>query len=191
MKRIIAWFAAIALSALLGLTSYAEHKIEMKPDAGQNGSHEQMHMHANQQSACKYCGMDRVKFNYSAMTVIYDDDSSADVCSLHCAALDIAVGIDKTPKRILAADYDTHEMIDAEQANWVIGGAKPGVMSARAKWAFKTKEAADAYVKANGGTLGTFEDAMKAAFEDMYKDTKMIREKRKAMKSGSHGGMHH
>ena len=35
---------------------------------------------------------------------------------------------------------------------------------------------------ADGGNLGTFDQAMKASYEDMYADTKMIREKRKAMK---------
>ena len=36
--------------------------------------------------------------------------------------------------------------------------------------------------QANGGSLATFDDAIKAAYEDMYADTKMIRERRKMKK---------
>jgi len=55
-------------------------------------------------------------------------------------------------------------------------------MSKRAKWAFEKKDQAEKFVKENGGQLATFDEAMKAAYEDMYSDTKMIREKRKMKK---------
>ena len=85
------------------------------------------------------------------------------------------------------ADFNTKNLIDAEKAVWVIGGEKPGVMSKRAKWAFEKKTDAEAFVKVSKGTLADFEAAIKASYEDMYMDTKMIREKRKAkrMKQGS------
>jgi hypothetical protein len=41
-----------------------------------------------------------------------------------------------------------------------------------------------AFVKENGGTVTTFDEAMKAAYEDMYQDTKMVREKRKMKRTG-------
>ncbi len=56
-------------------------------------------------------------------------------------------------------------------------------MTKRAKWAFAERAAADAFVKENGGTIVSFEDAVKAAYEDLYQDNRMIREKRKAMKA--------
>jgi hypothetical protein len=34
-------------------------------------------------------------------------------------------------------------------------------------------------VQANGGTIVAFDDAIKAAYDDMYQDTRMIRENRK------------
>ena len=80
------------------------------------------------------------------------------------------------------ADYQNKNLIDAEKAYWVIGGNKPGVMTNRAKWAFADQKAAEAFVKENGGKLASFDDAMKATYEDMYADTKMIREKRAKMK---------
>lgn len=132
--------------------------------------------------SCTYCGMDRTKFAHSRMLVEYDDKTSAGTCSLHCMAVELANNIDKTPLSIKVADFSTKKLIDAETAIWVIGGDKPGVMTSRAKWAFGDKSAAEAFIKTGKGTLGTFDDAIKSAYEDMYKDTKMIRNKRKMMK---------
>ncbi|MBN2034197.1 MAG: nitrous oxide reductase accessory protein NosL [Deltaproteobacteria bacterium] len=130
-------------------------------------------------ASCKYCGMDRVKFAHSRMLVTYDDGSELGTCSIHCLAVDLALNIDKTPKTIEVGDYNTKNLIDAEKAFWVIGGNKPGVMTKRAKWAFETKSDAEAFVKAEGGNVATFDDAMKATYEDMNEDTRMIRERRK------------
>jgi copper chaperone NosL len=129
----------------------------------------------------------RAKFSNSRMLVTYDDGSQLGTCSIHCLAVDLALNIDKTPKTIEAGDYNTKNLIDAEKAVWVIGGNKPGVMSKRAKWAFAKKSDAEAFVEAEGGKVATFEDAMKAAYEDMYFDTKMIRERKKMrqMKKGT------
>ncbi|MDW7771973.1 MAG: nitrous oxide reductase accessory protein NosL [Desulfobulbaceae bacterium] len=131
---------------------------------------------------CPYCGMDRTKFAHSRIYVQYDDGSSAGTCSLHCAAMEMALKIDKTPVVIQVGDFDTKELIDAEKAIWVIGGSEMGVMTSRAKWAFGTQGAAEAFVKQSGGQIGDFNQAIKAAFEDMYEDVKMIREKRRMMR---------
>ena len=87
--------------------------------------------------------------------------------------------VDKAPVTIQVADYNTRELIDAESAAWVIGGDRPGVMTQRAKWAFKDRSHAEAFVKKHGGAVTLFDAAMKAVFEDMYADTRTIREKRK------------
>lgn len=131
---------------------------------------------------CPYCGMDRAVFAYSRLYLQYDDGSSFGGCSLHCAALDLGLKIDKTPLSIQVGDYNTKALIDAEKAFWTVGGTKMGVMTKRAKWAFNKKEDAEAYVNANGGDICGFEEAMKAAYEDMSQDTRMIREKRKMMR---------
>lgn len=133
--------------------------------------------------SCSYCGMDRGTFSHSRVAIDYDDGTAAGLCSIHCAAIELAVNIDRSPKAIGVGDYGTKALIDAEQAVWVIGGAKPGVMTKRAKWAFAKKADAEAFVKESGGSLASFDEAMKATYEDMYGDTKMIREKRKAKRS--------
>ncbi|WP_026841580.1 hypothetical protein [Citrifermentans bremense] len=44
------------------------------------------------------------------------------------------------------------------------------------------------YCGIHGGTLNTFDDSVSAAYLDMYKDTKTIRERRKAKHRGSSEG---
>jgi nitrous oxide reductase accessory protein NosL len=121
------------------------------------------------------------------MLVDYDDGSAQGTCSIHCTAVDMALHLDKTPKATWVGDYNTKKLIDADKAYWVIGGKKPGVMTKNAKWAFADKAAAEAFIKENDGKLGTYDDAMKATFEDMYADIKMIRAKRAKMKEMQQG----
>jgi copper chaperone NosL len=136
----------------------------------------------DEHKSCGYCGMDRQKFAHSRMLVEYDDGKLIGTCSIHCIAVDLALNIDKTPKTLQVGDYYTKNLIDAEKAFWVVGGSKMGVMTGRAKWAFEKKDEAEKFVKENGGGIATFDEAMKAAYEDMYADTKMIRDRRKMMK---------
>ena len=133
-------------------------------------------------SSCKYCGMNRETYAHSRMLIEYDDASTVGTCSIHCVAVDLALNIDKTPKTVKVGDYNTKSFIDAEKAFWVIGGNKPGVMTKRAKWAFEKKEDAEKFIKENSGGIATFDEAMKASYEDMYQDTKMIRDRRKMRK---------
>ena len=65
-----------------------------------------------------------------------------------------------------------------------------GVMTKRAKWAFETKEGAETFKRENGGDLANFEQAIKASYEDMYQDTKMIRERRAMKKKAGMEHMH-
>jgi nitrous oxide reductase accessory protein NosL len=132
--------------------------------------------------SCKYCGMDRVKFAHSRVYVEFEDGTTEGTCSIHCAAIDFSLNIDKAPKAMLVGDYNTKKLVDVENAVWVIGGNKPGVMTKRAKWAFANSEDAQKFITENGGTLSTFEQAFKGSYEDMYADTKMIRDRRMARK---------
>ena len=132
--------------------------------------------------ACIHCGMMKAKFGHSWVNIEHEDGTVEGVCSVHCAAVDMALHIDKPVKKITVGDYNSKKQIDADRAFWVIGGDKMGVMTARAKWAFETKEAADNFMKTHGGRPATFEEVMKASFEDMYEDVLMIQKKRKMMK---------
>ncbi len=130
--------------------------------------------------SCPYCGMDRHRYAHSRMLIEYAEEGTTGICSIHCAASEISLNRGKTLVSMRVADYPTRNLILAEKAFWVIGGKKVGVMTQRAKWAFKEKEQAERFIKEDGGRHATFHDAMKATFEDMYEDIKMIREKRRA-----------
>lgn len=165
-KRIAVAVAVALVFMMLSVTAFAQEDIKQSP-------------------SCKYCGMDRQKFDFTRMLIEYEDGTSTGVCSIHCAAVELALHIDRTPKALKVADLNTRNLIDAEKASWVIGGSKAGVMTKQGKWAFEKKEDAETFLKTNGGKLSSFDDAIKAAYADMYEDTKMIREKRKMMKGHS------
>lgn len=129
--------------------------------------------------SCHHCGMDRDKFGHSRMLIEYEDGSTIATCSLHCAAVELATTIDRIPVKVSVADYNSRKLVEADEAFWVLGGSKKGVMTAKAKWAFAERSAAEKFIQANGGSIATFDEAIKAAYDDMYQDTKMIREFRK------------
>ena len=160
MKNLVLMLCVLVLP-LVAATAAAE-----MPDVAEYGS-------------CEYCGMYRDKFAHSRMLITYDDSSSVATCSIHCAAVDLANNIDKTPVSIQVGDFNSKVLLDAEQAFWVLGGDVPGVMTGRAKWAFADRSAAETFIRRHGGQMVSFEEAMAAAYEDMYRDTRMIREKRK------------
>jgi nitrous oxide reductase accessory protein NosL len=141
------------------------------------------HADVKEGPTCRYCGMDREKFASTRMVIEYDDGTKFFACSLHCVAVDLALQIDRTPLAIRVADATSSELIDAEKAHWLLGGTTPGVMTKRAKLAYLEAGAAKAAAKQTGAALITFDDAMKAAYEDMYQDTRMIRERRKAKRA--------
>jgi len=165
MKRLILCGLLVAIFMLTGIAAYAE----TMPD---------IQAHHN----CKYCNMDRQTFAHSRMLIEFTDGSSTGLCSIHCAALDLAQSFNKQVKAILVGDYNTKKLINAETAYWVIGGDKPGVMTKVAKWAFADKKDAEAFIKEHGGKIANFDEAMKATFQSMYEDTKMIWAKRAKMK---------
>jgi len=135
-----------------------------------------------QDESCQYCGMMKSKYGHSWVVLDHEDGSKVGLCSIHCAAIHMALHIDKPVTKVTVGDYNTKQQIDADKAYWVIGGSKMGVMTARAKWAFATKDGADKFIGENGGRAATYDEAVKAAFEDMYEDTLMIQKKRKMMK---------
>jgi copper chaperone NosL len=122
---------------------------------------------------CKYCGMYRHAFDYSRKLLERAGEGPVGTCSLNCAAVDYMRNLDNLPTAIKVADYRTKQLIDAKTAYWVIGGNKRGVMTERAKWAFKRKSDAQAFIKKHGGEPATFEDAIDASYEDLYKDMEL------------------
>ena len=117
--------------------------------------------------SCVRCGMDRAVFARSRMLVAYADGTSLGVCSLHCAAEELQRNGGKQVSSLMVADYTTKMLVDARTATWVVGGKKPGVMTALAKWAFAKAEAAGKFVEENGGIVKPFDRALAAAIMEV------------------------
>lgn len=116
---------------------------------------------------CSYCGMDRQAYGYSRALVRYRDGGEVGVCSLHCAVTELDAHPERQLEALLVADRNTHELVEASTASWVMGGRKRAVMAARPKWAFATPEAAAAFVRESGGELIGWPQALAAAREDV------------------------
>lgn len=123
---------------------------------------------------CDYCGMDRLKSAHARVVVLYNDRTEEGYCSLHCASLSMAYKMRKAPLDVKVADYSTLELIPAHTATWVVGGKKRGVMTHKAKWAFKTLEDARGFVSRHEGTLVDYTVALQTAFADLYADMQMF-----------------
>lgn len=115
---------------------------------------------------CKQCGMDRKAYGYSRMLVKYKDGTQVGTCSLHCAVTELNSSKGGDILAFEVADRDSRQLIDAENAVWVVGGKKRGVMTMRAKWAFTTREAAEKFVSSYGGIITAWREALAAARED-------------------------
>ncbi len=124
------------------------------------------HQDIEQHRSCEYCGMDRKVYGYSRALVVYEDGGQTAVCSLHCAVTELNAHKEKKLKQLLVADRDSHQLIDVEDATWVTGGNKRGVMTHRPKWAFASKKGAQAFIDSNGGTIITWSETLSAAKED-------------------------
>lgn len=144
MKKI--WIALLLVLSL-GTVCFAAGKVEAPAE-------------------CKHCGMDRTKFGHSRMIVTYTDGTSAGTCSINCVAIDMKE-TKKEVKSFQVGDYNSKKLTDAKTATWVIGGSKRGVMTPVAKWAFTEKKDAEAFIQKNGGTLATFDDALKATEKEL------------------------
>ena len=123
MRRLIGFFLVVWLCVWIGAPVCAQTEEDIQGCA-----------------KCMHCGMDRQQFAHCRMLLLYDDGSSQGTCSIHCAAVDLAVNIDRTPRSIKVGDYNTKKLVDAESAFWVLGGSKQGVMTRRAKWALKRRK---------------------------------------------------
>jgi len=121
--------------------------------------------------SCAVCGMSRPGFAKSRMLITYDDGSTFGTCSIACVSGELSKK-EKKVKSVQVGDYTTEKLIDAKTAVWVINPKKRGVMSPVAKWAFASKNDAEAYLKKNGGKLVTWDEALTAACEEKTESAK-------------------
>ncbi|MHC1742785.1 MAG: nitrous oxide reductase accessory protein NosL [Syntrophobacteraceae bacterium] len=125
---------------------------------------------------CKYCGMHRDRFAHSRMVLHFKDGTSVGVCSIFCAAKEYIRRVNEAPAQVEVGDYGSKELTNALEASWVIGGSKTGVMTNRAKWAFRTRCDALKFVSRYGGRIADFDAAMRASYEDIYEDMRALKQ---------------
>lgn len=116
--------------------------------------------------SCIHCGMSRAQFAHSRMLVEYQDGSTAGVCSLNCAAIELDNNRDRKIKSVLVADYNTGRLLEARSAHCVVGGEKKGVMTMLPKWAFLREEDAEQFMKQHGGRPAKYEEVLQLAREN-------------------------
>lgn len=128
--------------------------------------------------SCELCGMSRDKFASTRMLIEYESGATTGVCSIHCLAVEMARSKDRPVRTIMAADYATGRLIDAEEALWVVGADIPGVMSKVSRLAFAEKGKALSFQKRKGGRMATFDEALDDTYGEMGSDVDALPEKR-------------
>lgn len=115
--------------------------------------------------SCAVCGMDREAFGHSRMLVEFGDGRAFGTCSLRCAARILQA--EGEARSVEVADYNTRELVGAEEAAWVIGGRRPGVMTPVAKWAFRDGRDADRFLDEFGGARAPYREALRKALGEI------------------------
>lgn len=123
---------------------------------------------------CPNCGMDLVKYYKTSHAMKQKDGSIHQYCSIHC----LAEANDEITSDTQVVDADTLKFIPAFTAFYVVGSSKPGTMTMNSKYAFGSKEAAEAFAKANGGKVMGFAEAVQLAADDIAQDNVMLEKKR-------------
>jgi copper chaperone NosL len=120
---------------------------------------------------CPSCGMHLGKF-YKTNHV----HNNHQYCSMHCLVENTKNG--NIPKDAKVVDVKSLKFIDAKKAFYVVGSGKKGTMTMNSKYAFASKNDAEAFSDKHGGFVSTFEEAYKEGIKDFKQDMMMIGKKR-------------
>ena len=127
---------------------------------------------------CPQCGMTLPMF-YKTNHVAVVNGNIKQYCSIHCLVEDKEKGSDL--KDIKVVDIQTLKFIPVAKAFYVVGSDVKGTMSMTSKYAFGTKEDAEAFAKKHGGKVMDFKAAYAEAKKDFSKDSAMISKKQAMM----------
>ena len=126
---------------------------------------------------CTRCGM--------TLPMFYKTNHAGDVngtteqyCSIHCLAESMN---EHNVTNIKVVDNKTLKFIDAKGAWYVVGSKKPGTMSKVSKYAFSTKEDAEAFAKEFSGEVKSFDEVIKVVQANLAKESGMIHKKQAMM----------
>jgi len=117
-----------------------------------------------EKDSCAICGMHLPTF-YKTNHVADTKEGTKQYCSIHCVVYDNEINkTDLTNLRVV--DTNSLKMISALEAYYVVGSSKKGTMSRVSKYAFSTKNEAEAFAKSFGGKVMKFYDAYDEAKKD-------------------------
>jgi nitrous oxide reductase accessory protein NosL len=115
-------------------------------------------------NTCTTCGMSLSRF-YKVNHAAKHDVQTKQFCSIHCLAKEKSIE-HTSLEDILVVDFKTLKFIDTKSAYYVLGSKKRGVMTKTSKFAFASKEDAEAFMKENAGKIVGFDEAYKDALKD-------------------------
>ena len=131
---------------------------------------------------CPYCGMDRKEHNKTRMLVQYSDDLADGVCSIHCLALSLSLNIDREPKGIWGPDFastvEPRPLLPVDKLTYLIGAELKHAMTKKSKHSFASADVAKEFQAKHGGTLATFNEALRESYLGMADDVAQIRKNR-------------
>ncbi len=125
---------------------------------------------------CPSCGMNLVKFYRTSHAVRPKTGPATQYCSMRC----LVETHEEIPQETLVVNVHGLKFIPAATAAYVVGSSKPGTMTMNSKYAFGGMYGAEAFVKANGGEIKSFVEAVAIARKGWAQENMMIGKKRSA-----------
>lgn len=127
---------------------------------------------------CPLCGMRLQIFWKTGHAAHLHDGSARQYCSIACLSADLE-RLGGGVERISVVDVASDRLAPAATATYVVGSDVPGTMSAVSKLGFAQRADAEAFQKAHGGRLASFDEALAAARESRVADRERLETRRR------------
>ncbi len=115
---------------------------------------------------CDNCGMDRNKWARTRHA-FQNSKGKFYTCSIHCVAV-LSIKLEKKPEHVKVAAYlHPENMIDVDNAYYVIASDAPGTMTRTSKLAFASMEEANTFTAQYGGKMIGFKEVLSEANKEV------------------------
>ena len=115
---------------------------------------------------CLNCGMSRKSCAHTRIIVEYADGTKRAECGLHCLLADLVDQPGRQPKTILAADYNSRKLVEAEKCWWVRYDNVVECRGSKVMLAFRSERGAEDFIVSFGGNKLNFDEALKVVYQD-------------------------
>lgn len=117
--------------------------------------------HKEERTECSLCGMWIDLYMKTRHVVTLTGGTAESFCSIACASKFMKKHKGQI-KMVLAADFETKELIEADSAFYLEGSDIHGVMSYTSRLAFTTRDQAERFRKEHGGSIISFKEALES-----------------------------